>query len=838
MKKVVVLLLVLLMGVMFVGCSTIEATLSRKMMMKSGIYDDADYLAYQQYETSGQLDADGFYTEAVDVEEEHAPIRVTFGRNSNLKILYYTDETHSGALTQSVCYLNPGDEIYAVCELDGDAVSSLYSFSEFRVYEYNEENVRHLSDTLAMESSGNQYVLHIPVDFTGTEIAIEPVGFYEERTFRIRDYYTDDDDMEYNLTGVWTVNDKEYTSDVVEINPNSPYIVSYQFDNEKYFLVSISPEDDCFYCEDDTEGIVIFNQRDAADETVDYAVELHEYISMEIVSDRERTVIVNGEDRGVLKVNEPIEISQLMYGSKVEIQTNEEWTALENIRELNYDSGKRLANGDYLYTLLVPEKGGEFEFDPEAYTYSHGTVSFQCCGEVISSKQILARGRRIYYEESSADEGYWLAGETSEHYIVVGDEAETIAALQSIHFTPKVDVTVELPQPAYGGSITYSLDGAVITDKKVATYSGAKISMVFYPWSGWITPEAYKDGFIYEVSGQENQKNDEIGDVRIDDLFSEDKDHQPELTVCVDQNLGDNAVFKLYLGDNLLIDSESNDAKELGSSRKFAVNKSVGQIGTAQPIRLTIENKAIQSGTAVRIVLAKTDTQGQSTEEIHYIDDLSRALEPIYIYEPGTNATATDWYESIDIQISVVDILTYTSPEASAHSQITVAETSGKSKNSENRMLSDGDLIEPTSKVVVTIVPESGYYVTGKNVSAGCYSGTMKYSEFLKEIGEILEEHPIEQYYSIVLDSSDAYADYTYKLDGTEVSGTIYAREGQKLELTYKITDSEYALQQSGGVFSFLKGNSSAYQVKKTITVSSLLDGMTVTKADFGIETE
>ena len=167
------------------------------------------------------------------------------------------------------------------------------------------------------------------------------------------------------------------------------------------------------------------------------------------------------------------------------MKTSVPWPDLETNPDLIVTGPDHPSSGDYVYKLLVPEKGGEFLFDPSEYKYDHGTISFIYLGEKVTTPQKLAKGRKIYYEETSASTGYWLAGH--DHYIVVGDAEETNKALKEIHFTPKVDVKVRLPQPDYGGSVQYKLNGRRVYANSVSTYSGAVITMKFFPWEGWIS---------------------------------------------------------------------------------------------------------------------------------------------------------------------------------------------------------------------------------------------------------------------------------------------------------------------------------------------------------------
>ena len=62
----------------------------------------------------------------------------------------------------------------------------------------------------------------------------------------------------------------------------------------------------------------------------------------------------------------------------------------------------------------------------------------------------------------------------------------------------------------------------------------------------------------------------------------------------------------------------------------------------------------------------------------------------------------------------------------------------------------------------------------------------------------------------------------------------ISCKEGQELELKYKVTDPEYHIVRSRNGFVALFESSS--DTEKSIEISADMDGATITKRDFGIE--
>ena len=833
-------LLFLTLGTMLllvmIGCIGAKSYLEDQMVKKSGILENADYLTYEGYVNDGRIDDEGYYTESTEESvENHAPVHVTFADNNNLKIQYYADAQHLTQLSQSACYLNPGDSIYAIVEIQDNVFSSMYEFIGFRTFEVDGNGALKDTDSISVSGSGTEYTLSISKNYKGSELSVEPIGAYRQRVISLKDYCVDDNGKRTELDGTWLVNDKEYNTDKVEISPVSSYIISYQYDSDEYFYMASEPE--CYY-NNNTDGVVIFKQREPSDSTPDYSVDLHKYFAVSLVSDMDRSISINGGEKQTVAANHELVIPKLRYGQAVVLTTDKEWADLENCRELILTSSVR-KDGNYKYNMIVPEKDGEFIFDPSEYTYDHGTITFTCFGNVVTSPQVLAKGSKIYYEQNTAEDGFWLP--PGDNFVIVGDETATKQQLRDIHFTPKVQVAVTLEQPPFGGTVTYKVDGNEISTDRYTTYSGTVIEMDFDPWEGWILNSNAHDGDTYVV--KDNKSQTVRGDgYDISSVFTEDKDHKPALTVTLEKSVGEEMEFSItasgfktdissYGGGWKVTDFFN---KEAGHYDKITNSQDIisqQKIGTEIPITMTMGNRALQPGQAVRFVIEKTDDKNKKSSVTWYITDMTAVLDPIYIYEPSELPTSKVWYKSIHITVGVVDIERFETPTPSAHTTISVRNMLT------NELMTGGELIEGSQNVTVSIMPDSGYYVTGKKVTNDVYQETMKYSDFVKNMADIVEKHPAAKYYTMTLDSSDTFATYTYKLDGKEVSGTITAKEGQKLDLIYEITDSAYKLKEGTGGVPLVGWGKSYTTVSKVLTITSAMDGKTITKDDFGIET-
>ena len=796
------LLLCMLCVIFLTGCS-VDKYFEEKLVERSGVVEREEYTQYQRYVESGGAD------EKLMQQDKYG-VQVSFAKNENLDIDYYVNK--DVLVQDSSCMLLPGDCIYADVHINSEVENDMYRFSNFAIYEYKEDGkrVRRVDIENLLEAG---QALVIPEDFSGTEISIEPVGIFMEREIGLRDYYVEADG-EYELDGDWFIDDKVYSENVAEVSPFASYIISYEYDADEYFYVSSEPE--CFYNSYE-DGIVIFPQREERDDTIDYSVELHKYLVIELKSDADRSVSVGGGNMKSLKTGEMLTLSKLRYGEKVFIETDKKWADLDTCRELILTSTELLSNGNYKYSFVVPERGGEFIFNPLDYQYEHGKVQFKCFGSVITDTQLLAKGSKIYFEELTADVGYWLP--IGKNYIVVGETEETKRQLEDISFVPKVKASIHLSQPQYGGTIKYFVDGERVFTKEYDSYSGTIISMEFEPWEGWICDATNGKQIIM---GNRNNQVVLIDGKSVDTFFREDQGHKPKLTLTLDESVGTNMEFSIVAPG--LSEEKLRYSEELFKKEKIVIDNVA--IGTERGIEITMGNRAIEAGKAIKI---KAEIIGVNEENnktyILYSDESTKHTKTIEVYPDRSNSYSKKSYKSISIKISVVDVEKLKIPNLLDNTYFTVKH------NETEEVLAEGAFIEAGTNVKISILPKAGYYIA--NTKEDQYHEVMKYSDYEKKIEEIIQKYPASKIYAINLDKSDAYANYVYKLEGKEVNGTIWAREGQKLTLEYKIIDAKYKLTDgSGGFFGIGKSYS---EIVKELIITDELENKTVTKADFGI---
>ena len=822
--RVLVLLTMYILSMSISGCNGLDVD-DNRILQQSGVLEDENYKEYENYKNNGRLDEENYYqTEGVSDSHNESGIHISFASNNNLNTTYYADKEHKLMIDTTEYFAVPGTDIFADVSLSDDINSTEYELSGFRISEYDGDGNRKEREDLKSDYFASGIVLHVPENYDGNGLSIEPIGEYKTRKISFMDYYVDDDGNRHELDGKWFINDKNVTNDSAEINPISSYIVSYKYDKEQFFYLASSPA--CFY-NDPALGEIIFKQREAVDETVDYSVELHRYISISLISNQDRNVSINGNDEQTVRANNEIKIPRLKYGDTVIITTNKEWADLQKCRDLILTDSEKISGNEYKYTMIVPQKGGEFEFNPADYSYEHGTIAFTCFGSRVTNTQYLAKGSKIYYEQATADNGYWLPN--GEHFIVVGDKEETVQQLKAIRFLPLIKATVSLPQPEYGGRIIYKINGSRVTSNSYQAYSGTKIQMDLKAWEGW--KNNFKSGEIYVVGSDETQTVN-IAGKSIDKAFTEDEDHMPALNMVLEKSVGENMRFSAeasgFKKESISFDSDRSFSDI--RTGKYNIDGSINsisnkKIGTEKGILISMSNRAIPTGQAVRIVIDKTDKKGNKESEVIYENDMSKKYTRIDLYNQDEIATSTTWYKEIKITIGVVDVRKYSAVKGPDHTVLTVRNADTK------EIMKQHELVEGSQKVIVSITPISGYYVTGRNVKNGIYQEKMSYDEYVMKKDELINKHPAEKYIHIILGTTDKYAKYTYSLAGKEVSGPVNVEDGQKLKLKYSVKGSGYKIKKE--VYEI-----SDVSVERSIRVTKYMDGKTIDRRDFGIEVE
>ena len=242
-------------------------------------------------------------------------------------------------------------------------VSSAYEFVGFRVWAHYDDGNKSQYDG----SSSGQLVLTVPAGSTVTELSVEPVGEYSDRTLYLNDYYYDHSGIRNEPYGSsWVIDDVTYDKDTAVIQSLAQYDVKYKFDADKFFVKKTQPE--CFAV-DDAGGAVYFYAASALDENGSYSVELSPYTVANIrETDGAKSVMVNGETRTL-----PITLNSLKPGDKVTIKTSDKYKVVCD--QVKLSSPEEHIDG-YVFSLTVPH--GYEELDINVRKRMEKNIHFEC----------------------------------------------------------------------------------------------------------------------------------------------------------------------------------------------------------------------------------------------------------------------------------------------------------------------------------------------------------------------------------------------------------------------------------------------------------------------------
>lgn len=348
MKKGVLILLTAVTLAM-TGCASGKETLEKCIRQLSGIENDADYLQAVNLQENGLLNEAGEYEESEyndlkkeyqkDLSAEAKQVHVTIADNPFLEIEYYLDSVRTRKVEEASLDMDPGDKLYC-SQPESRNSNNAYLFSEFRIYEYDEEgNKGELLDV----TGGDSLVLEIPQDYKGTQISVIPVGIYEKKGMTFRAFYYDENGDEKTVPGTWFVDGTAYFENEVEIDAGK-HTVKYEYDGDTYYYAGGEPVP----FSSDQPGIVEFKNSDS--ETA-YSVILHPYLRAAFSYDKGaekgiKSVLVNH------KAQPAKELSKLKAGDHITVETEDNYRIF--CTEFKLDDPERIEGG-YRYTISVPE---------------------------------------------------------------------------------------------------------------------------------------------------------------------------------------------------------------------------------------------------------------------------------------------------------------------------------------------------------------------------------------------------------------------------------------------------------------------------------------------------
>ena len=429
-----------------------------------------------------------------------------------------------------------------------------------------------------------------------------------------------------------------------------------------------------------------------------------------------------------------------------------------------------------------------FMFDPANYINpGHGKLEFSANGTKITTRTFLKNGTELQYKYW-ADEGYTLSPAVPDHIVVRGDM--TNEDLRKIHFIEDEQVILHLNQPLYGGSIIYYHDGREIDVNEISVKAESKIEYKLIADNGFI-PVDNKNEDSFKVTKEKEQSFPSENKT----MFKEQDEHKPSLTIDIN---GTSSGFSLntftpsdkpssYISfaianksGNIEFTPDENEndvTKEekssfLGSNKhEVIVDK---DIATYAPTKFEIQGIQLNNNQALKIT--RSDTIRGQKEPIatsDYVRQSNTNYELSFDYSTDENRT----YENVRLTFEIVSGFTHqlrNIPYASLFVEL------------DGKELEEGQFVEPDTEVDIRIIPDEGYYISGRNIENNCYEDTMKYSKYISEISSIISKHPIHEYISMHLPASDLYGSYQYEFNDYEIQNEYDEfKEDDTLKVTF-----------------------------------------------------
>lgn len=461
--------------------------------------------------------------------------------------------------------------------------------------------------------------------------------------------------------------------------------------------------------------------------------------------------------------------------------------------------------------IIQAEEVAGFNFDPSKYSYEHGDIEFYLDGVLISSEKFIENGKKINYKASSVDMGFRLPENSGENSILVNGIYETEELLGKLQFVKIAKAVVHLLQPEYGGTIVYRYQGKTILDDKVEMFVGDKISLEYKNWSSWDPNANVKDYIVTADPSQAIPLSQNV--------FFERESHKPEILIIFDKSVFED--FALDLSDLEISDNPkvlSYGEPQGKESKKVKNGFDLGKVGTHKPLKITLKKYSLKDvNEAIRITWTQTRKNEKKGESTYFY-----TRDPDYEFIKSYPEEATD----ISIKFEVVAAEAF-SPKYVDNAMVEVKRATGEFLKTYE------DIVEPSSNVIVTIIPQPNYYLTGKGVTNDKYEKTMTYSNYVKNIDSIVSALSVRSYNWLYLVHTDTYGTCSYTLNKEIItSQKIQYKEGDDLTLTFELSAESTAYQIDFWRSRKLGFGRSVSQTKK---LDSSYNGKKLARLDFGI---
>lgn len=477
------------------GCAQMNSMLEAKILKETGIAEDSDYIQYQQMLEQGRINEEGNYEEPEAEEAVTVPgdgkIHVTIASNSHIKVNFFFDEQRIETIT--ACYVDPGDKIYLSDPIASHPVTNHYSLDGFRLVSYDNDYVVQYSEMVYPDSVDHS--ITIPEDFNGTELTVQPIGQYENRTIGISDYVMDDDGSRHELNGEWRIDEQVFRQSTAQVNASNDYDLEYHYDPAEYYITSTQPE---AYAVDEQSGIVYFSHETAMSEVEQFEVELHKWI----------TVNLNGNSKkgldGVIVRELPADlegdkVKKVKCGDLIIVSTKGDYQATSNDMEC-VGKPESLSTG-YKTTFEVPQTSvsemsiliGNKLTSFQVLTINNGKITVKKKdGTVIKEGENIDGGTDVTVN-ITPDNGYYVSGKDVKNNIyekkmTYSKYQETADSIINDHKILKY-ISLSLEPAGEHGTTEYKVDNQSKSGKITGLKAGQTIKAEY---------TLTDDGYVFE----------------------------------------------------------------------------------------------------------------------------------------------------------------------------------------------------------------------------------------------------------------------------------------------------------------------------------------------------
>lgn len=433
-------------NIIIAGAIILVSLMSGCDRMNLAAINDSDYDNYQKYLNMGKLDEQGYYSNStfeeywqlpdenevvlteevteVSAEPRRGNIHVTFSDNSFINVKYFFDKDRKEEIDTKNCWVNAGDSIYAdIIDID-NAKSNLYRFDEFKVWKITDNN-RILQDYPTEDGAA----FTVPVDFSGSDLQIEPVGEYLNRSLDLCAY----EDIGNGNLGIlgdvsWTVNGEPYTKDE-GISSVVSYNVECKYDKDNYYVVATSPK--C-YGIDEQNGLVVFHTVNPLQDVDSFSVTLckkhvfritgrvNEGLSKIMCDNQTEGQFIYDDEKntGSTRVGDTLIIDvKSGYELRCSNQTLSEPTFLSDSQGYRYQLKVQYVDSGLLDLYII--KDGEEEplvvhdYDLKDLSGQHGKMKLY----ISDTKQLIEPGYRVAKNQNVTfeiipDDGYYVSDDS------------------------------------------------------------------------------------------------------------------------------------------------------------------------------------------------------------------------------------------------------------------------------------------------------------------------------------------------------------------------------------------------------------------------------------------